>query len=132
MISFTTIGQSKDQKAVADVVEKLRIAMIDANKDALENLVSDSLSYGHSSGHVEGKKEFVENLVSGKSDFVTIELSAQTISIVNNIAIVRHTLTATTNDGGKPGTAKIHVLLVWEKTKGEWKLVARQAVKLTT
>jgi ketosteroid isomerase-like protein len=130
MISFSTIAQSKDEKSVATAVEKLRKAMVDADKGALESLTADSLSYGHSGGHVEGKKEFVEDIVSGKSDFVTIDLSNQTISIVNNIAIVRHTLSATTNDGGKPGTVKIHVLLVWEKTKGEWKLIARQAVKL--
>ena len=104
--------------------------MIDADRTALENLTADSLSYGHSGGKVERKSDFVENIVSGKSDFVTINLSDQTISIVNNLAIVRHTLNATTNDGGKPGTVKIHVLLVWQKYKKEWKLVARQAVKL--
>ncbi len=132
MISFHLIAQSKDEKPVTAVVEKLRVAMIDPDRKALENLVSDSLSYGHSSGHIEGKKEFIESLVSGKSDFVTIDLSAQTISIVDNIAIVRHNLNATTNDGGKPGSVKIHVLLVWEKTKNGWKLVARQAVKLSS
>ena len=132
MISFHLIAQSKDEKAVTAVVEKLRVAMIDPDRKALENLVSDSLSYGHSSGHIEGKKEFIESLVSGKSDFVTIDLSAQTISIVDNIAIVRHNLNATTNDGGKPGSVKIHVLLVWEKTKNGWKLVGRQAVKLSS
>ena len=128
--SFSGSAQSKDEIKIATQVEKLRVAMIDANRSALENLVSDSLSYGHSGGKVESKKDFVENIASGKSDFVTIDLSAQTISINNNVAIVRHTLNATTNDGGKPGVVKIHVLLVWQKAKGEWKLLARQAVKL--
>src|SRR5471030_713547 len=122
IVSFSAIGQSKDEKAVSEVVEKLRKAMIDGDRAGLESIAADSLSYGHSSGHVEGKKSFVENIASGKSDFVTIDLSDQTISIINNIAIVRHTLNATTNDGGKPGIVKIHVLLVWEKNKGEWKL----------
>jgi ketosteroid isomerase-like protein len=130
LVSFSGIAQSKDEKAVAAVVEQLRKAMIDADKVALDNLAADNLSYGHSSGHVEGKKEFVENIVSGKSDFVTIDLTDQTISVTDNIAVVRHNLNATTNDGGKPGTAKIHVLSVWEKTKAGWKMIARQAVKL--
>ena len=63
LISFQLIAQSKDEKAVMVVVEKLRVAMIDPDRQALENLVSDSLSYGHSSGHIEGKKEFIENFV---------------------------------------------------------------------
>lgn len=129
-ISFTAIAQSKDQKSVAAAVEKLRKAMIDGDRVALENVAADSLSYGHSGGKVEGKSDFVENIASGKSDFVTIDLSEQTISVANKIAIVRHQLNGTTNDGGKPATVKLKILLVWEKQKGEWKMLARQAVKL--
>lgn len=131
LISFSSIAQSRDVKRVAEAVEQLRKAMVDADKAGLENAVSDSLSYGHSTGRVESKTEFVENLVSGKSDFVTIELSEQTISVKDGVAVVRHILNAVTNDGGKPGTAKIKILLVWVKEKGQWKLLARQAVKLT-
>ena len=131
LISLTTIAQSKDQKLVAEAVEKLRVAMIDGNRKGLEDAASDSLSYGHSSGKVENKAEFVEAIASGKSDFVTLDISEQTISINNNIAVVRHTLNGTTNDGGKPGTIKLKLLLVWVKEKGQWKLLARQAVKLT-
>jgi len=114
---------------VSEVVEMLRKAMIDADKATLENLTSDSLSYGHSTGRIENKKEFVDNIVSGKSDFVTINLTEQTISILDNVAVVRNVLTAATNDSGKPGTTKLKVLLVWQKEKGKWKLLVRQAVK---
>jgi ketosteroid isomerase-like protein len=130
-ISFSAVAQSADEKNVTELVEKLRKAMIDADKATLESLTSDSLSYGHSTGRIENKKEFVDNIVSGKSDFVTIDLSEQTISISDNVALVRHVLTATTNDSGKPGTTKLKVLLIWQKEKGKWKLLARQAVKFT-
>ena len=131
IVSFSSVAQSKDHKMVSEAVEKLRKAMIDADRAGLESIAADSLSYGHSSGKVESKTEFVENIASGKSDFVTIDLSEQTISISHNIAVVRHVLNAATNDGGKSATVKLKVLLVWEKQKGEWKLLARQAVKLT-
>jgi ketosteroid isomerase-like protein len=130
VISFSSNAQSKDQKAVANAVEKLRKAMIDGDRAALEAVAADSLSYGHSGGKVERKTEFVENIASGKSDFVTIVLSDQTISISHKTAIVRHQLDAATNDGGKPATVKLKILLVWVKERGEWRLLARQAVKL--
>lgn len=130
IISFSSIGQSKEQQAIANAVEKLRKAMIDGDKLGLENLTADSLSYGHSSGKVENKTEFVENIASGKSDFVTIEISEQTITIQNNVAIVRHVLNGTNNDGGKPGVLKLRVMLIWEKEKTGWKLLARQAIKI--
>ncbi len=124
-----TAAQSKNEKAVAAVTESLRKAMIDADSAMLDKLTSDKLTYGHSSGHVEGKKEFISKIVSGKSDFVTMELPEQTIMISKNIAMVRHKLNATTNDNGKPGEVHLQVLLIWQKLHGNWKLVARQAVK---
>lgn len=130
LFSFSSPAQSKDEKAVADAVEKLRQAMIRKDRATLENLAADSLSYGHSGGKVENKTSFVENIASGKSDFIKIDFSEQTISVVNKNAIVRHTLHADTNDGGKPASIKLKILLVWVKEKGEWKLLARQAVKL--
>ena len=124
-------AQSKTETDVANAVEKLRKAMIDGNKEELESIVSDKLSYGHSSGYVEGKTEFVDKIVSGKSDFVTIELKDQAISIIGKTAVIRHKLNATTNDNGKPGEVHLSILLIFQKVKKEWKLLARQAVKAT-
>ncbi len=126
----TVFAQSKDETAVASAVEALKKAMIDADKTALENIAADALSYGHSNGKVEDKAEFVRAIVSGESDFVTINLTEQTIKIAGNAAIVRHKLSATTNNSGKPGTANLALLMVWQKQKGGWKLLARQAVKI--
>ena len=129
-IALTVNGQSKDEAAVATAVEKLRQAMVDGNKEVLESITSDKLSYGHSSGLVENKTEFVDKLVSGKSDFVTIELKDQAISISGSTAIVRHKLDATTSDNGKPGEAHLSVLLIFQNDHKQWKLLARQAVKV--
>jgi ketosteroid isomerase-like protein len=122
-------AQNKDSIAVVAAVEQLRLAMISGIQDELNAIASDQLSYGHSGGHVEGKKEFVEKIASGKSDFVTIELTEQTIMVVGKTAIIRHALNATTNDSGKPGTVKLKVMLVFQKEKGKWVMLARQAVK---
>ena len=138
---FTTMGilllvlfssaQTKDEKAVADAVEQLRMAMVNPDKAVLEKLTSGKLSYGHSSGLVEDQKVFIEKLIGGQSDFVSIDLTEQSISISEKVAIVRHILAAKTNDGGRPGEVRIRVLLIWQKEKGGWKLLARQAVRMT-
>jgi ketosteroid isomerase-like protein len=123
-------AQSKDEQAVATAVESLRKALIDPDKPTLDAIVLDELTYGHSNGNLQDKAAFEEALLNKSSDFVTIDLTNQTIKVVGNTAWVRHTLTATTNDGGKPGTAHLSVLLVWLKQKGQWRLLARQAVKI--
>jgi len=130
-LNTVSFGQTKDEKAVSDAVEQLRSAMVNGNKAALEKLTDEKLSYGHSGGHIDDKKEFVTKLTNGSSDFVTIDLTEQTISISEKVAIVRHTLKAKTNDGGKPGEVHLKVLLIWQKGKGGWQLVARQAIKIT-
>lgn len=128
-LSTFSFAQNKDEKAVATQVESLRKAMIDADKKALENLTDEHLSYAHSGGQIQNKVEFVEGIISGHSDFVTIELTNQTIYVTGTTGIVTHDLTADTNDSGKPGNVKLHVLLVWVKeSNGQWKLLARQAV----
>jgi len=129
-LAFQSVAQSKDEEKVASRVEQLRKAMIDPDQKVLESLVMPLLSYGHSSGALDDKAVFVDKLVSGKSDFVSIDFTDQTISVSGKVAIVRHTLSAVTNDNNKPGQVKIKVLLIWQKEKGDWKLLARQAVKI--
>ena len=130
-VSFSTKGQSPLEKEISVAVEVLRLAMIDGEKATLEKTTSDYLSYGHSNGMVENKSEFIENIASGKSDFITMNLSEQVISVTNKkVALVRHILDADVNDGGKPNTIKLKVLLVFQKEKSKWILIARQAVRL--
>jgi ketosteroid isomerase-like protein len=131
LASGSISAQSKSEKAVAAAVETLRKAMVEGDRAALEKIAADGLSYGHSGGKVEDKATFVENIANGNSDFVTIDLTDQTIYVSGNTAIVRHKLTATTHDKGKdPGNVKIAILTVWQKEKKDWKMLARQAVKL--
>jgi ketosteroid isomerase-like protein len=131
LVAITVFGQKKnDTQSVTDAAEKLRSAMISGEKSALESLIVPELTYGHSGGHIDDAKEFVEKLVSKKSDFLTIDITNQNIQIVGNTAIVRHHFYATTADLGKePGDVTLDILLVWTKVKNDWKLLARQAVK---
>ncbi len=128
--SIILFAQSADEKEVAAAVETLRKAMIASDKPTLEKLTAEALSYGHSNGLIEDKAAFVDQFVTGKSDFVTITLADQTIKIAGDAAVVRHRLTGDTNNNKVPGKVDIIVLLVWQKQNGQWKLLARQAAKL--
>jgi ketosteroid isomerase-like protein len=127
---FTTQAQKKKEIPVTSAVAALVKAMETGDRTTLEKLASDHLSYGHSSGHVENKAEFVEAIASGTSDFLTIDISKQSIDITGKNAIVRHQLDAKTMDKGKPSEAHLNVLYVFRKENGEWKMLARQAAKI--
>ena len=75
----------------------------------------------------------VAGLVAGKSDFVAITITDQTVKVVDGQTdIVRHTLAADTLDSGKPGKVALKILGVWQKQGSDWKLLARQAVRITS
>ena len=131
LVAITVFGQKKNNiQAVTVAAEKLRLAMISGEKSALESLIVPELTYGHSNGNIQNATEFVETLVTKKSDFLTIDITNQTINTFGKTAIVRHHLYATTADLGKaPGDVALDILLFWVKVKNDWKLLARQAVK---
>jgi len=129
---FAQKSNAKEETAVGNQVEILRKAMIDADGVKLKSLTSEKLNYVHSNGVFQNQAEFIDGIVSGKSDFVTIEFQDQTITIQNDVAIVRHVLAAHTKDGGIDKDIKIGIMLVWQKQKNNWILIARQAYKLTT
>jgi ketosteroid isomerase-like protein len=134
LISFSNWAQtkpiSKEETAVGNRVESFRQALIDADANKLKELTSKDLSYGHSSGVVQDQKVFIEKLLNGESDFVTIEFQNQSIQVTGDVAIVRHNLAAHTKDSGVEKDIKIGNVLVWQKLKGKWVLIARQAFKL--
>lgn len=123
-------GQKKQITHIEKSVEALRQAMIQPDRNQLDVLVMEELSYGHSNGRIEDKETFIGNLLNGNSNFEEITISDQQITVNKKTAIVRHQLFAKTNDKGKgPGEVNLHIMTVWVKRGGSWKLLARQAVK---
>jgi ketosteroid isomerase-like protein len=123
-------AQSKDEKEVRAIVESIRQAMMKADGPALEKIAAPELTYGHSAGLLEDKASFVNNIANRKFEFKEIEFPDVTVKMSGPNAMVRHKITGTTANDGVPGTVNIGVLLVFQKQKGEWKLIARQAYKL--
>jgi ketosteroid isomerase-like protein len=122
-------AESADEAAVAKAVDDLNKAMIAADKAKLEMLISDQLSYGHSGGRIETKKEFMDVVAGKKTTYKSITISDPKVAVVGNNAIARHTYAVEFESDGKPGSAKIGVMQVWVKDGGNWKLLARQAFR---
>jgi ketosteroid isomerase-like protein len=125
------LAETSDAAAVTEAVSELTKAMLGADKAKLDSLVSDQLSYGHSGGVIQDKKDFVDVIATKKTVYKSIELSKQTVAIAGNNAIVRHAWESESGTGdGKWNVSKISVLQVWQKEPGGWKLLARQAFKV--
>lgn len=134
LLCFSTVlaAQSSDAevKKINDAVSQLYGAMVDGNKDRLEKLTMDGLTYGHSSGKIENKTEYVDGVLHGGFQFSSITPVDQTISTSGKIGIVRHIFKGEGTNNGTPATVSIGCLLVFQKEGGQWRLLARQAYKL--
>ena len=129
VIVLNISAQEKKQE-VEQVVNELRQAILDGDSVKLDKLTDSDLTYGHSLGKLENKKEFISALASGASDFARLDITDQTIDIKNKTAWVRHTISANVTDNGKMNDVKLKVLLVFVKDSKQWKLLARQAIRL--
>ncbi|HRH48489.1 MAG TPA: nuclear transport factor 2 family protein [Panacibacter sp.] len=130
-VSVTIVtAQSAEETKVTDAVAALNKAMIDVDKNVLESLTVEDLSYGHSGGKVENKTQFLTAVVSGTVDYISIDVTDQKITVTGKNAVVRNIYAAKLTNEGKPVDIKIGTLMVWQKIKGKWKLLARQGYKL--
>ena len=101
-----------------------------ADKGELEKLAAGQLSYGHSSGKVQTKAQFIDGVMTRKATVKSLTFPDLGISVVGDAAVVRHLYESESETDGKPANIKIGALQVWQKQGGNWKLLARQGFTL--
>ncbi len=120
-----------NENEITEVVAAFNKAMIDRDRKQLERLCSEHLSYGHSSGLIQNKAIFIEDLVNGPFHFLSINTPEQTILLDGDMAVVRHILEAEATRNGEPVDLRIGNVQIYKRAEdGSWKLWVRQAYKL--
>ena len=129
--ALPTPALADDQADVDAVVDALRKAMLAGDGAALKDLLADQLTYVHSSGKVENKTEVIDIVGGKKTVYKTIAIEDQKTSVTGTNAVVRHVFSGEAESGGKVNPFKVGVMQVWQKQEGKWRLLARQAFRLT-
>ena len=132
-------AQGGDEAAVAQSVETLCKAQLEADRAKLAQVTSEQVSYGHSDGRVETKEQFINGVMTRKQVVKSLTFPELKLSVVGNAAVVRHIFLAESELDGKATTTKTRLdrgrgalgaLQVWQKQDGSWKLLARQGFRL--
>jgi hypothetical protein len=130
-ISINSFGQSKQAEAVNQLHKKKFTWLINKNYDSLNWLMDEQLTYIHSNGWIQTKKDVIDDLKSGKSDYGSVVVEESTVSIVDKCAVVKG---KGIYKGLMPDKSEFNVHLlyteVYVKIKKQWKLVLRQATKI--
>jgi hypothetical protein len=130
LLSGAASADAADEAAVAQGVETLRKALLEADKAKLEQVSSGQISYGHSDGRVQTKEEFIHGVMTRKQTVKSLEFPELKVAVVGNAAVVRHIYLSDSVLEGKATTTRIGALQVWQKQDGGWKLLARQGFRL--
>ena len=130
--STVSQAESSGDAGVTQAVDALRKATLAQDKAKLEQLAAAELSYGHSSGVVQSKAEFIDGVMNRKGTVKSIEFPELKVGMAGNNAVARHLWVSESEMDGKPTSTKIGILSVWTKQDGAWKLLARQGYKLAT
>ena len=118
-----------DSANLQKAMTELYAAMLKKDSVRIGKLIHKKISYGHSNGWVENKKEMIANLYNGKLRYTKIERSDEQVAIVRETATVRGTMDIDAVLDGKAMSFKLHVLQVWVwKDKEGWKLLGRQSL----
>ena len=123
------VAAPDDEAKVTAALEAFRQAMLNADRKQFEALIANQVTYGHSSGRVQTKKEFIDEATSGKSVWKSITLSDTIVKLAGANAMTRCVFTGESQSEGKTNAVKIGVLMVWVKQNGKWRLLARQGYK---
>ena len=126
---YAAAAPAASDKDVAAAVDHLTQAMLHKDIPQLQALTANNLTYGHSSGKVQNKQEFIADIETGRSGFKTLEMQKQTITLNGDTALVRNHFTAQAVNSGVEVPTEIENFQVWQKQKGKWLLIGRQAYK---
>lgn len=105
-------------------------AIVDAEPGALSSLLSQDLTYTHSTGQVENKEQFLAGISSGKLDYQAIQPSEVQIRIYGNTAVMTGRAEVKVNAEGKDLALALRFTSVWVQGESGWRMAAWQSTRL--
>lgn len=131
--AFSGFAQSKKEQVLIERTYLLSHTVF-GTKDSLtlEDLFAKKASYGHSGGKVETREEAIAAISKNKSFYADTAISNIKVVINDDVAVVRHLFKAAEKKvDGSVTPLNFTMMLVWVKERGKWRLMGRQAVKLS-
>lgn len=124
-------AQTADETKLITTVKEFHQALVKKNTVALNQQTDKALSYGHSNGWIQSKKDLIKDFETGYISYESIKEDSITVLMNENRANVRFVADITAIvKGTTVNNYHLKVLEVWVKKGSRWVLFARQAVKV--
>jgi hypothetical protein len=105
-------------------------AMVDGDGSSLDALIADNVSYVHTNGKRETKRQFIDGITAGRRRYRQIEVQSQDVLPVGNETCVvtgRALIEMEANNGAL--LFPIAYTAIHTQEEGQWRLIAWQATR---
>ena len=105
-------------------------ATLKADVDALAAMMTDDLTYTHSSGVTETKAEFLQGLRTGKYLYRSIEVRDRRVRVHGDAAVVSGRCHIVIEPGGKRTDIDLYFSELYVRQGGAWRMALWQSTRL--
>ena len=105
-------------------------ACVQSDIAKLEQILSDDLTYTHSSGQTQSKAGFIATIREGKTRYRSIDFQESSVRIYGDSAVSNSEVRVNLTIDGKDVSVHPRFLHVWVKHNGRWQLAAHQGTKI--
>jgi len=105
-------------------------ALVGNDVDALEQLLGDDLTYVHSNGMLDTKASYLDALRSGRTRYLTMDMSDVTVRSLGETALLNAKFDAKVKVGDGEVNPRARVLIAYTKRDGRWQMVAWESTSI--
>ncbi|MDN5005488.1 nuclear transport factor 2 family protein [Bradyrhizobium sp. GCM10027634] len=121
MSEKTDIAEAVSNQIVS--ADQARIAaLLNRDRQALQDIISDQLIYVHSSGREETKELYVERVAKGEYDYRSFVITRRDLRVLNDFVFDNGDSEIDIVVNGQLREIAGRYLMVWKREDGRWRL----------
>lgn len=113
--------------AVKEVAEGWYKAAVKQDRDALERLLADDLTYCHAGGKLQNKAEYIAGVMTGPPHYESMTYADMNIRLYGNTAVLTGTVDVKLVNNP---LFRVRTLHVYVRNNGQWQLAAHESTRL--
>jgi hypothetical protein len=128
--TMSAAGEEAAEGVIARLEQGRIQAMIAVDIPALERILADTLTYTHSTGRVETKRQFLDALESGRTKYKSMRRDDVKVSVYGCAAVVTGRAQVELRSDGQDRAFAIRFTDVYVDGGGRWQMVAWESTRL--
>jgi len=128
LLPMTAMAGDKEDVRAADL--RRISALIHADRAALEAVLADEVTYGHSDGRLQTKAELLTAITAGAVTYQSYDGPPPAVRIQETVALLSGIAELEATARGTKVKLWLRYLAVYEKRDGAWRLTAYQSTRL--